>query len=100
VRGRDRAAPARTGDAVGRIRPLNAPSRAQVRTGRDDTPVRVRLRGRDCAVESVQERWRIDEGWWWARPVSRTYWRLVLADGRLVTVYEDLLDHTWWVQRA
>jgi hypothetical protein len=97
--GRDRPAAEAVG-AVGRLRPLNAPSRVRVRVGRDGTPMRVVLRGRDRAVEAVQEQWRIDEGWWWERPVSRTYWRLVLAGGHLVTVYEDLLDHTWWVQRA
>jgi hypothetical protein len=51
-------------------------------------------------VAAVQERWRVDEGWWWDRPVSRLYWQLVLIDGRLVTVYQDLEDKTWWLQRA
>jgi hypothetical protein len=86
--------------SVGRLRSLNAPVRVQVRLGRDDAPARIVLRGRARTVAGVQERWRIDEGWWWERPVSRTYWRLVLDDGRQVTVYEDEVDHTWWTQRA
>ncbi|HET9557925.1 MAG TPA: hypothetical protein VFS70_12365 [Actinomycetota bacterium] len=48
----------------------------------------------------VAERWRIDEGWWGPNPLSRLYYRLVLSDGRLVTVYRDLGDETWWAQRS
>jgi hypothetical protein len=51
-------------------------------------------------VVRIAERWRIDEGWWGANPVSRLYYRLVLDDGRLVTVYRDLRDETWWAQRS
>jgi hypothetical protein len=86
--------------SVGRLRPLNAPVQVQVRTGRDGAPVRVVMRQRGHAVATVQERWRIDEGWWWERPVSRMYWRLVLDDGRQVTIFQDLFKKTWWVQRS
>jgi hypothetical protein len=48
----------------------------------------------------VAERWRIDEGWWGPNALSRLYYRLVLVDGRLVTVYRDLVDETWWAQRS
>ena len=47
-----------------------------------------------------QERWRIDEGWWSDQSVSRIYWRLVLDNGQLVTVFLDMDDRTWWEQRA
>lgn len=97
------AADAALPGSVGRLRPLNAPVQVQVQTGRDGAPARVVLRGRSRAVASVQERWRIDEGWWWEHPVSRMYWRLVLGDGRQVTIYQDLSDLplvTWWEQRA
>jgi len=40
-------------------------------------------------VEAVLETWRIDNEWWRERPVSRVYYRLVLEDGRTVTVYRD-----------
>jgi hypothetical protein len=59
-----------------------------------------RGRRRPLPVTRVAERWRIDEGWWGPNPVSRLYYRLVLADGRLVTVYRDLDDGTWWAQRS
>lgn len=58
----------------------------------------VVLKGRGRRVEAVQEVWRVDEGWWRARPVARHYVRLVLDDGRQVTVYRDLLEGGWWLQ--
>jgi hypothetical protein len=86
--------------AAGRFRAVNAPVPVVVRLGSGGTPSAVVWGGRAYDVATVQERWRIDEGWWWERPVSRLYWQLVLIDGRLITVYQDLLDKTWWAQRA
>ena len=31
-------------------------------------------------------------------PVSRTYWRVALEDGRVVDVYRDLISGKWWRQ--
>ena len=85
-----------------RPRPLNAPVRIPVRVGPGGAPRAVGLRGHRCPVPVAQvaECWRIDEGWWGPNPVSRLYYRLVLDDGRLVTVYRDLRDGTWWAQRS
>jgi len=47
------------------------------------------------AVTAVLDRWRIDDEWWRERPVSRMYYRLLLVDGRMVTVYRDLVDGRW-----
>ena len=44
------------------------------------------------------ETWRIDDGWWRQRPVSRLYYRLALEDGRTVTVYRDLVSGGCWRQ--
>jgi len=82
------------------LRRLNAPTPVTVRLGPNGAPVTVVARHRAQRVASVHERWRIDEGWWWEHPVSRLYWRLVLDDGRLLTVYQDLKEGTWWMQRA
>lgn len=82
------------------MRSVNRPVPARVRAGAGGAPAAVEVGKRWRPVEGVQERWRVDEGWWWEQPVSRMYWRLVLAGGRQITVYEDLADKSWWVQRA
>jgi hypothetical protein len=46
----------------------------------------------------VLETWRIDDEWWRARRVSRTYWRLFLEDGRTVDVYLDQARDKWYRQ--
>jgi hypothetical protein len=86
-------------------RPLNAPVRMPVQVDPSGEPRAIGMpgpqgRGRTVAVTQVAERWRIDEGWWGPNPLSRLYYRLVLADGRLVTLYRDLVDETWWAQRS
>ena len=80
---------------AGRLRPLNEPRPVAVRANAAGTPLAVRGE----AVAVVEETWRIDEGWWRERAVSRRYWRLTLAGGRAVTVYQDLLTGDWYEQR-
>ena len=79
----------------GRVRSLNRPRPLRVEAGDDGRPVAVHLPIGRCAVEAVLERWRIDDEWWRQRPVSRLYYRLALADGRVVTVYRDLASGGW-----
>ena len=79
----------------GRVRALNRPRPLRVEADGDGGPAAVWLSGRRCAVEAVLERWRIDDEWWRERAVSRLYYRLLLADGRTVTVYWDLAGGRW-----
>ena len=64
---------------------------AQVEVDRNGTP--VRLDGRP--VDSIRERWVVEEGWWTDAPVRRSYAELVLADGGLAVVFEDLAGGGW-----
>ena len=73
------------------LRRLSQVQPAQVEIGRDGTPVRLD----DRAVEQVRERWVVEEGWWTDAPVRRAYAELVLADGGLAVVFEDLADGGW-----
>jgi hypothetical protein len=73
------------------LRRLSQVQPAQVELGRDGTP--VRLDGR--SVEQVRERWIVEEGWWTDAPVRRAYVELVLADGGLAIVFEDLAGGGW-----
>jgi hypothetical protein len=59
----------------------------------------VRHEGALRRVESVQDRWRIDDEWWREEAVSRLYYQLQLEGGRVVTVYRDLAGGGWWEQR-
>ena len=79
----------------GRVRPLNRPRPLRVEADKDGRPIAVWLSGRRCAVEAVLETWRIDDEWWRERPVSRTYYSLLLEDGRTITVYCDLVSGRW-----
>ena len=96
-----------------RIRPLNRPRPLRVEAGEDACPEPGASRsrrgrpiavwsasggGRRCAVEAVLEVWRIDDEWWRGRPVSRVYYSLLLEDGRVVTVYRDLVGGSWFRQ--
>jgi hypothetical protein len=60
------------------------------------------------AVLDISEAWRIGEDWWRERPIRRTYFRLIVQDGRTVTVFRDELaaafsgsemDGGWFEQR-
>lgn len=90
----------RTASRPHRLRPLNEPVPVKVETGPAGQPVAVTPRGRRRrAVAEIQDAWRVDEGWWRPRPVSRLYLGLVLDDGQHLTIYRDLLQETWWIQR-
>jgi protein ImuB len=81
-----------------RLRPLREPRPVAVEADAEGQPVAVTLNGRRLRVVAVQDTWRIDDEWWRERPVSRAYWRVVLEDGRVITVYSDLATAGWWRQ--
>lgn len=81
-----------------RLRSLNRPRPVRVETDESNYPLAVHLSGRRCAVESVLEIWRIDDEWWRVHPVSRLYRRVALDDGRVVNVYQDLVNGRWFRQ--
>jgi hypothetical protein len=71
-----------------------------VRTDEFGEPVHVRLPGKTARrVAVVRERWRIDDEWW-RQAISRDYRTIVLDDGKVLTLYHDLLDDNWYVQKG
>jgi hypothetical protein len=58
---------------------------------------RVRGSERTGKVAAIRETWRIDDEWW-RRPISRLYYEVVLENGRILTLYHDLLEGGWWEQ--
>jgi hypothetical protein len=95
-------APARPPALGDTIRPLNRPGAIEVRVDAAGQPFAARRAGWPAArrVARVQDRWRIDDGWWRAHPVSRAYYTLLLVDGAVVTVYHDLIADAWFEQRG
>ncbi len=84
-----------------RLKPVNAPRPIQVKADRDGLPVEVFRAGWDGwrRVVRVQDRWRVDDEWWRAAPISRLYFE-VLFDGDLVfSCYHDLVSDQWYEQR-
>jgi hypothetical protein len=88
----------RTATGAHRLRPLNAPAPAQVRE-ESGVPRALSLRGRWRRVLRVEEVWRVDDGWWRPEPVRRTYFRVALEEGLLVTLFLDQEEGGWWSQR-
>lgn len=81
------------------LRPLATPSPVKVHADHAGRPLRI-VSGRGGgvrAVASVQESWRIDDEWWRA-PISRIYHRVVLDNGKLLTLYRDLVEGGWYEQ--
>jgi hypothetical protein len=51
-------------------------------------------------VEAMLEDWVVEDRWWSGKPVRRRYFELVLAGGRNVVVFKDLVGGRWFAQRA
>jgi hypothetical protein len=51
-------------------------------------------------VDTVREEWVVEDRWWTGRPLRRRYFELVLANGRNVVVFRDLVEGGWFTQRA
>jgi hypothetical protein len=81
-----------------RVRALNRPRPIDIRADAAGRPLAVIDQGRARPVEQVQDVWRIDDEWW-REPISRRYLTLLLADGALRTVFQDLTDGRWYEQR-
>lgn len=83
-----------------KLKPLGQPRAVTVRVDEHGEPVHVRLPGKTARrVAVVRERWRIDDEWW-RRTISREYRTIVLDDGKVITLYHDLLDGAWFAQRG
>ena len=81
-----------------RILRLKPPRPFEVEAGEDGIPLRLRLDGVWQEVTLARKPWVIDQHWWRADPVQRTYFRLAPADGPSLTVYFDHVSKTWFRQ--
>jgi hypothetical protein len=72
------------------------PRETDVEAGAAGTPVMVGGR----RVMYLRDEWRVEEGWWTSDPIRRTYYDLVLDDGRNAVVYRDRRRGRWYAQRG
>jgi CO dehydrogenase/acetyl-CoA synthase delta subunit len=77
-------------------RRLGAPKPAPVDADEHGVPVAVGA----AQVDSVREEWVVEDRWWTPRPLRRRYFEVVLANGRNVVVFRDLVEGGWFSQRA
>ena len=81
-----------------RIRRLRRPRALEVEASADDVPQRLRLGNAWQKVNLARQPWRIDQHWWRAELVIRLYYRVVLKDGAMLTIYRDLVSGDWFRQ--
>ncbi len=81
------------------LRRLNAPRRVEVRAGAASAPTALRRNGEWLPVIELLDRYRTDDRWWTERPVSRTYYEVLLEDGRTATVFRDEIKGSWCEQK-
>lgn len=83
------------------LRPIGLPRPVAVRVGGDGLPVALARsdgrgrRGPEIPIERVEEVWRVAEAWWRAAPQARTYYRVILADGRPLSIFHDDVLGAW-----
>ncbi len=81
------------------LRRLNVPRAVEVRVGEGDIPSSLRHNSRWLQVVELLDRYRTDDRWWTAEPIARTYYELLLEDGRAAAVFHDEVNDTWHEQR-
>lgn len=83
----------------GTLRRLNTPRTIEVRAEAGGAPNTLWRSRRWVEVAEVLDCYRTDDRWWTAEPVSRTYYDLLMEDGRAVTVFRDEISGGWCEQR-
>ena len=79
------------------IRPVNLPEPVRVEESPSGKPL-VLITAQRQAIIAIEGRWRIDDEWWRAEPVSRLYYNILLASGQRLVLYKDLVGGGWYEQ--
>ena len=82
---------------AGAYRPVNVPEPLRVEADGAGRPAAVLGRHRQ-RVAVIEDCWRLDDEWWRREPLSRLYYRLRLASGERLVLYQDLTDGRWYRQ--
>jgi KaiC/GvpD/RAD55 family RecA-like ATPase len=78
------------------LRRLYVPRSVRVEADSAARPVTVD----GITVEAVREEWVVEDRWWTPHPLGRHYFELLLADGRNMVVFRDIVSKRWYRQRA
>lgn len=92
----------RFGQAVLHIAALLGPPvplRIRVALNAEGVPARLAFGGESRVVMGIDEYWR-EEKFWWDRPIQRDYFRVLLADGSLRNIFQNLINGEWYLDRA
>jgi hypothetical protein len=65
--------------------------------GAEGAPARLRAGGLHGPLRPAA-RWIADADWW-ARPIAREYWKVLLGDELLLEVFHDLHEDAWYLER-
>ncbi|MEN8614232.1 hypothetical protein ABFB09_02960 [Dehalogenimonas sp. THU2] len=79
------------------VRPVDLPEPVIVEEAAGGRPIAVTGKGRQT-VAAIEDAWRIDDEWWRAEPLSRLYYAVIMASGRRLTIYNDLVTGRWYRQ--
>lgn len=74
--------------------PLATPFAAAVETDKG-RPTRVYARQRWQKVVAINNIWRVVDSWWTTFPIDRTYFTVILDNGRPWTLYWDHISSHW-----
>lgn len=80
------------------IRQLNEPSPLKVSSDAQHHPLAVHVAGNQKAVSRVADTWIVEDEWWRDPPIDRQYFKIVLDDGQIITMFRDRHANTWFEQ--
>jgi hypothetical protein len=78
-------------------KPVNTPQSIAVEEDISGFPIAVKGKRRQVVI-SIEDRWRLDDEWWRAEPVSRLYYNVLIASGQRLVLYKDLVTGGWYRQ--
>ena len=77
------------------LRRVNIPQLVIVEEDASGLPVAINWTRREV-IESILDRWRLDDEWWRTEPLSRFYYSVLLASGRQLLLYKDIANGGWF----
>lgn len=76
------------------------PRPVEVAAGADGVPTAIA----GVTVDAVREQWLVEDRWWTPKPLQRSYFEVVLADGCDLVVFREPAEPAeaarWFEQRA